>query len=464
MKSLNDANITWPTKDDDFFPYASDPHTYWTGYFTSRPTLKYFERLGNNFLQVCKQLYSLANLGPEDMVDLDAMREAMGIMQHHDAITGTEKQLVAFDYARILSNGFKECAAVASAAINKLMTPPSVQSNEESQENVVAANLDITSCLLTNISQCDISEGAEPFIVTVYNPLSRVVHKYVRLPVSGAAYSVKDSAGTQLQVQIVPIQKELMEIPGRESQATYELIFKAQDLPPLGFRSYYVSRANYILPAVKKVTFGLGTESGLMEWAQSNEIKIQVKQELFYYEGMQGNNEEFKNRSSGAYIFRPNGTEAKPLSTGPVATTIIRGDIVDEVHQKFSDWGSQVIRVYKEENHIEFNWLVGPIPVEDGIGKEVISRFTTEINNAGMFYTDSNGREMLLRRRRSAGEESNSANPEVQGTIVEPIGGNYYPVTSRIRIAGLGTNTALALSVLTDRAQGGSSIHDGEVE
>ncbi|KAG8221969.1 hypothetical protein J437_LFUL007810, partial [Ladona fulva] len=190
LKSLNDANITWPTKDDDFFPYASDPHTYWTGYFTSRPTLKYFERLGNNFLQVCKQLYSLANLGPEDMVDLDAMREAMGIMQHHDAITGTEKQLVAFDYARILSNGFKECAAVASAAINKLMTPPSVQSNEESQENVVAANLDITSCLLTNISQCDISEGAEPFIVTVYNPLSRVVHKYVRLPVSGAAYSV----------------------------------------------------------------------------------------------------------------------------------------------------------------------------------------------------------------------------------------------------------------------------------
>lgn len=52
LKALHESNNTWVTKDDDFFPYASDPHAYWTGYFTSRPTIKYFERQGNNFLQV----------------------------------------------------------------------------------------------------------------------------------------------------------------------------------------------------------------------------------------------------------------------------------------------------------------------------------------------------------------------------------------------------------------------------
>jgi len=52
LKALNDLNLQWPTKDDDFFPYASDPHAYWTGYFSSRPTVKYFEREGNNLLQV----------------------------------------------------------------------------------------------------------------------------------------------------------------------------------------------------------------------------------------------------------------------------------------------------------------------------------------------------------------------------------------------------------------------------
>jgi hypothetical protein len=52
LKAVHDAGQTWTTKQDDFFPYASDPHSYWTGYYTSRPTLKRFERLGNNFLQV----------------------------------------------------------------------------------------------------------------------------------------------------------------------------------------------------------------------------------------------------------------------------------------------------------------------------------------------------------------------------------------------------------------------------
>ncbi|KAB7498675.1 Lysosomal alpha-mannosidase, partial [Armadillidium nasatum] len=53
VDALHNENITWPTKTNDFFPYATDQHTYWTGYFTSRPTLKGFEKQGNNVLQVC---------------------------------------------------------------------------------------------------------------------------------------------------------------------------------------------------------------------------------------------------------------------------------------------------------------------------------------------------------------------------------------------------------------------------
>jgi hypothetical protein len=33
-------NHEYPTKTDDFLPYADRPNAYWTGYFTSRVSLK----------------------------------------------------------------------------------------------------------------------------------------------------------------------------------------------------------------------------------------------------------------------------------------------------------------------------------------------------------------------------------------------------------------------------------------
>lgn len=41
-----------PLKTDDFFPYSDGPHQFWTGYFSSRPALKGYERLSSGFLQV----------------------------------------------------------------------------------------------------------------------------------------------------------------------------------------------------------------------------------------------------------------------------------------------------------------------------------------------------------------------------------------------------------------------------
>lgn len=46
--------------------------------------------------------------------------------------------------------------------------------------------------------------------------------------------------------------------------------------------------------------------------------------------------------------------------------------------------------------------------------------------------------------------------------LQEPISGNYYPVTSKIAIKD--EEKQLKLNVLTDRAQGGSSLNDGAVE
>ncbi len=44
--------------------------------------------------------------------DVSVMKRAMGVMQHHDAITGTSKQFVIDDYIRILHRGFEECLKI----------------------------------------------------------------------------------------------------------------------------------------------------------------------------------------------------------------------------------------------------------------------------------------------------------------------------------------------------------------
>lgn len=39
------------------------------------------------------------------------------------------------------------------------------------------------------------------------------------------------------------------------------------------------------------------------------------------------------------------------------------GKNVFEVHQSFGSWLSQVVRIYDQQELIEFEWLVGPIPI-----------------------------------------------------------------------------------------------------
>ncbi|TDG47303.1 hypothetical protein AWZ03_006296 [Drosophila navojoa] len=371
LKSLHDAGISWPTKSDDFFPYASDPHSYWTGYFTSRPTLKRFERDGNHFLQTCKQLSALApKRSAEFDPHLNFMRETMGIMQHHDAVTGTEKQKVALDYAKRMSVALRACSTNIRSVLNQL----SISSDKVSPQ---PTKFEFKTCTLLNISSCATSELNNRFALTLYNPLAQSTNEY-----------------------------------------------------------------NI------KLTFDT---NGFLAYATADGMTRTISQEFLYYIAATGNNAEFLNRSSGAYIFRPDKNQIR-LATDKVSIEVYKGPLVQEVHQQFNSWISQVVRVYKQSNHAEFEWLVGPIPIEDNIGKEVISRFTSDIKSDGIFYTDSNGREMLKRRR----NHRETWNVKIH----ESVAGNYYPVTTKIALE----DDIARMAILTDRAQGGSSLEDGVLE
>lgn len=51
-----------------------------------------------------------------------------------------------------------------------------------------------------------------------------------------------------MQIQYVPISEGVMKLQFRNSSAKYELVFLANDMPPLGYKSYYISKINNYSP------------------------------------------------------------------------------------------------------------------------------------------------------------------------------------------------------------------------
>lgn len=460
---LNKAGKTWTTKDDDFFPYASRPSTFWTGYFTSRAALKGYVRRTNNFLQACKQLDALAKL--EDTANstynIQVLKEALGVVQHHDGVSGTEKQAVAYDYAQRLALGVYECQKVVNDAYKVLMpkrtTPPPEQ----------------MFCNLLNISACQFTEVNKQFVMTLYNPLGHKVSHWMRLPVIGSAYKVTGPDGKPLAVQIIPVSPETKRIPERKgSLAINELLFQVM-LPPLGFSSYFIQMSTNKFLKVKQ-NAKMGPAQGRRDFYISNQhlsmsydgqtgqlksiknlasgTEMPVTMNMYYYHGHPGNCSDAKYQPSGAYVFRPNTSDIYSWPSSSTRTS--EGPLVKEVYTDFSPWASQVVRLYKDADYVEVEYTVGPIPVDDKIGKEVIARFETNMTTNELFYTDANGREILQRQR--------DYRPTWKLNQTEPVAGNYYPVNSRIYIQDKTAGTQL--TVMTDRSNGGGSVQDGNIE
>lgn len=394
------------------------------------------------------------------------------------------KKHVASDYARLLHRAILACGANTKSSLNQFTTgkapkPPTVKASKyqssRTHPNTTSDYWDFKfqSCLSLNISICDVSENADQFTVTVYNPLAHATYQYVRFPVGGSNYEVRDYRDIVVPSQMVPIADGVKTLNYRLSKTANELVFQATEVPALGYKSYFVSRIiSDFQPEVVQVVrrqkrtpakpqpITIGNEflnitfdvNGLLSEITVDGATSKLSQNFLYYKAAIGNNEVFDNRSSGAYIFRPDPKTKETLITKEAKISLVRGDQVDEVHQVFNEWISQVVRVYKTEQFVEFEWLVGPIPINDLAGKEIVSRFYTVMKTKGVFYTDSNGREMLKRTR--------NFRDTWKVDLKESIAGNYYPVTAKIAIE----DEVHRLAILNDRAQGGSSIFDGTVE
>ena len=381
------------------------------------------------------------------MKSTERLNRAVAVAQHHDAITGTEKQHVANDYHVRLHSAAESLHQSAG----------------------------VIFCPLLNISQCEMTEtiGLIPRPIIIYNPLGRVRTALIHLPVATSEnWIVKDEMGKVLVHQITPLPKQVKLIPGRQSQAEFDLAFYAEDLPALNIKSFTIEKSNEARRSsslAKKLSMKIGdemkvsagnrklkvtiTETGLI--VQDLKLNISYAPTFDYYKGHRGNNTEFDFRASGAYVFRP--LEQEPVRIPFIDFDQYVGPLFSEFQINGDNNASLIMRFLPDVD--EFDWLVGPISVEDGVGKEYIARWitTAEFNQDGVFYTDANGRQTMKRVRdfRPSYDFGNA-------TLEEPVSSNYYPINSAIHIND--PSQGIQLAVLTDRAQGGTSMKDGQIE
>ncbi|KAI5069031.1 hypothetical protein GOP47_0015332 [Adiantum capillus-veneris] len=492
------SNETWPLKLDDYFPYADSENGYWTGYFTSRPALKGYVRKLSAYLQVARQLELI--VGRKDLgLSSDSLEEALAVLQHHDGVSGTEQQHVASDYTKRLFLASVESESLINAALAQLITGKSrlagyvgrlqMVTNEISNnyghqaiKETGSSSMNFQQCPLSNISYCPPSEAdltGKSLAVIAYNPLGWERKETVRITVSDYKLDVFDSSGNLVPSQIIPVSQTSTKLRERHlrsiqkpivsDEPLFELLFECST-PPLGYSTYYVKpsqndsySAEHSLieeniqshgahAKSNSVQFTFSSSTGLLERLKRKDgVEVSLEQSFCWYNASDGNTEETRGQASGAYVFRPNTSSCFALGYN-VTTSSVKGSLVEEVHQQLTSWVSQVVRVFKDSENAEVEFTVGPIPFEDQLGKEIVTKLSTDLESNGVFYTDSNGRDFIKRVR--------DYRSDWELEVHEEIAGNYYPVNSGIFLSDNSTD----FSILVDRSIGGSSISDGELE
>jgi len=305
-------NVEWSVKTDDFMPLANDAQSYWTGFYASRPTLKRYERVQAGYLQGARQMQMLANLvvnyhvkrelgkGPwyskwfgMDRHDMDPLAAAVALNQHHDAITGTEKQHVAYDYAlRLAAGGAVADMAVGDAFAVLTKKPPLSAAFEQCKL------LNETVCLPSHVA----SRDGKNLTLSVYNPLATPRLLVLRIPIASPTVSVIEAASSKnIAFEVAPappLAGPQQFLQNQNISSPYLLVFKAM-VPPMGLTTFNIipsaSLPHQILSpspvprteaaiqnAYLKLVFS--AETGLLETVENLEsgVAVNISQSLMW--------------------------------------------------------------------------------------------------------------------------------------------------------------------------------------
>jgi hypothetical protein len=370
---------------------------------------------------------------------LFTLRSANGYVLHHDAITGTSTANVTQMYINYLIDGMKGVSPVTSTALSQLI----------SNKIEIPLNFHMTHNL-THLKTHDLVP------IVLFNSLgwSRN-HTFVTLLVNSNNIVITDKSENKLRVSIYP----------RGSH--FAAVVEVPHIPPLGFETIFLRNG-----PLKSIQQDEQVEKPSNSFSISNEVydvvfcdygnnqqricrirnkhsgvQINVEQNLLQYISFDGN-KTAEGTSSGAYVFRPATPQKFPFAQN-ISTTLRTLSNVVEVHQVFSPFAKQTVRLFNsnpgnmdEDQFIEIEFEIGVMD-ED---REMISQFTTNIANGDIFYSDNNGYTSLKRYKQ--------AGSDVQPQL------NYKPT----QYSSFIKDNIAQLTILSDHSHGTTSLQNGQIE
>lgn len=428
FRSLHDKPASfWPLKKSqtDYFPYADDVDSWWTGYFTSRPQLKGQVRQAESALRVADTLSLplVARKQAPSTMNPTELRRAHAVTQHHDAVAGTAKAFVVDHYAKLLQDG-------RDIAQKNTLT---LLSQTSGQSSIFWSN---TTEALQKL------QPGSSVPVLVYNSLFHPRTDVVQIPIwTWKDISVSDAQGTPIK------EYSALENMGQDLQTSPSTLFVNVKVPAAGWTIINVVRHHSFVNADPTVnnepisneftTLGVDSSTGLLNHLTTHLNSLQpktyrMKQQLMYYESYPG-----PGQASGAYIFRPIG-EAKPLTTH-VISVIRSTPFVKEIYQQIGT-AFQTIRLYSGHDWVELSNWIGPIQGNT----EVVSRWEIPFSSSPyLFQYDNNGILQFSHTR-------------VDHKLIVP--GNFKPSV----YTGAADNNGAIFS--SDRSHGVSSASPGSFE
>ena len=447
----------------DFFPYGDGPHCYWTGYFSTRPNTKGLIKQLGLYLNAANRLLFEIYVGHKDIMgdnrnlidevikNVYSAREYLGILQHHDAITGTSTANTHLDYENMLNDGIK----IMKENINKLVNllgceiPTELSCGFEEIINVEKeseANFMIINPHLNGDYFCN-------YRLNIYEDDDN--NSYV--------FSVNDGENNIFGNNIAFNDSD---IGLKYSSLQFIQPFKKSNLicPLTILRTNKIINKRYFSDITEK-TLNIGDTELIFDTGDFKFIngKIEFSLSHGYYTSYSGDNSNVRPNNSnpdGAYIFSPCEDELQRFTldkkksfyqeTFHFTTIVLRYQISYLIiiiqHSNLNIYTESIFDPIGKDYNSAYNFLLVLDSNINNINKEY---------NQPQIFTDSEGINMMQRIK--------DTRPHYQYEVTEKVTSNFYPITSVVSLHET-DNEKNKISIYSDRAESAGFMDKGQIQ